>query len=88
MVYNNQQIFSAETHGVTAMTRPWIIAMALTGTGSVLVEQEVGSMSNVWAQVAPAYVVASPHHVIAVEKGRNRIRVTPANGATYNVSNQ
>lgn len=87
MVFTTQTILTTETHGVTALTRPWIIAMVLTGTGSVLVEREVGDNTNVWARYAPAYTVDSPNHVIAIEKDRKRIRVTPANGASFEVTN-
>lgn len=88
MVFNSQMMFTPRTHGDVAMTRPWVIAMVLTGTGSVLVEREVGENTNVWARYAPAYTLDSPNHVVGVEKDRRRIRITPANGASYEVSNE
>lgn len=86
MVYNTTQIFKPETYGVTAYVRPWIVAMQLTGSGSVLIEQELGD--NVWVQVAPAYTNSSQHHVVEVTKSRQRIRITPSGGAVYEVTNE
>lgn len=88
MVYTTVKTFAPNTHGVTAMTRPWIVAMVLVGAGTVLIEYEVGDNTDVWAKVAAPYTVDSPNHVVAVEKGRSRIRITPSNGATYEVTNE
>ena len=87
MVETTQQTYTPTTHGVTAFTRPWIVAMSITGAQSVLIEIEVGAGTDEWAKVASPYVEASEHHVVEVDKGRSRMRVTPSGGASYEVTN-